>query len=117
MADKRIMRQFLKCGYIDRKILFPTRGGSPQRGLISPTYANLTLDGMEALLLNKYSASSTGHIHPNYNRHKVHLCRYADDFVVTADNKETLIKIQDTIERFMEERGLRLSAEKTVIYK
>lgn len=115
MADKRIMRQLLKCGYVDKKILFPTKEGSPQRGLISPTYANLTLDGMEALLSNKYSASSTGHIHPNYNRHKVHLCRYADDFVVTADNKETLIEIQGMIERFVEERGLRLSEEKTVI--
>ena len=78
-TDKRIMRQFLKCGYVDRRTLFPTEEGSPQGGLISPTYANLTLDGMEELLLKKYSASSTGYTHPNYNKEKVHLCRYADD--------------------------------------
>ena len=48
-TDKRIMRQFLKCGYVDRRTLFPTEEGSPQGGLISPTYANLTLDGMEEL--------------------------------------------------------------------
>lgn len=74
-TDKRIMKQFLKCGYIDNKRLFPTTGGSPQGGLISPDYANLTLDGMEALLRKRYSTSSTGHYNPNYNKHKVHLCR------------------------------------------
>ena len=114
-TDKRIMRQFLKCGYVDRRTLFPTEEGSPQGGLISPTYANLTLDGMEELLLKKYSASSTGYTHPNYNKEKVHLCRYADDFIVTAENRETLLEIQQAIEKFMEERGLKLSDEKTVI--
>src|SRR5699024_6019994 len=98
-----------------RRTLFPTEEGSPQGGLISPTYANLTLDGMEELLLKKYSASSTGYIHPNYNKEKVHLCRYADDFIVTAENREILLEIQQTIEKFMEERGLKLSDEKTVI--
>ena len=39
-TDKRIMEQFLKCGYIDNKRLFPTTEDSPQGGLISPTYAN-----------------------------------------------------------------------------
>lgn len=115
VADKRIMKQFLKCGCIDRKRLFPTEEGSPQGGLISPAYANLTLDGIETLLLNKYSTSSTGHFNPNYNKHKVHLCRYADDFIVTADNRETLEDIKGIIQEFLYERGLGLSKEKTVI--
>ena len=89
-SDKRIMRQFLRCGYVENKRLFPTTEGSPQGGLISPTYANMTLDGLERLLLERYSTSSTGHYHPNYNKHKVHLCRYADDFIITADCKEVL---------------------------
>ena len=46
-SDKRIMRQFLRCGYVENKRLFPTTEGSPQGGLISPTYANMTLDGLE----------------------------------------------------------------------
>ena len=29
-TDKRVMRQFLKCGYVDRRMLFPTEEGSPQ---------------------------------------------------------------------------------------
>lgn len=35
-SDKRIMRQFLRCGYVENKRLFPTTEGSPQGGLISP---------------------------------------------------------------------------------
>ena len=58
---------------------------------------------MEELLLKKYSASSTGYIHPNYNKEKVHLCRYADDFIVTAENRRnTLRKYEQTIEKFKE---------------
>lgn len=113
-CDKRIMKQFLRCGYVDNKKLFPTTEGSPQGGLISPTYANLTLDGLEKLLLERYSTSSTGHYHPNYNKHKVHLCRYADDFIITADCKEVLEEVKQMTEEFMKERGLKLSEEKTV---
>lgn len=114
-TDKRIMKQFLKCGHIDNKRLFPTTEGSPQGGLINPTYANLTLDGMEALLRKRYSTSSTGHYNPNYNKYKVHLCRYADDFIVTANNRDILMEIKEVLAEFMSKRGLKLSEEKTVI--
>ncbi len=109
------MEQFLKCGYVDNKRLFPMTEGSPQGGLISPTYANMTLDGLERLLLERYSTSSTGHYNPNYNKHKVHLCRYADVFIVTANSKEVLEEIKYVVEEFMNERGLKLSEEKAVI--
>lgn len=109
------MEQFLKCGYVENKRLFPMTEGSPQGGLISPTYANMTLDGLERLLLERYSTSSTGHYNPNYNKYKVHLCRYADVFIVTANSKEVLEEIKYVIEEFMNERGLKLSEEKAVI--
>lgn len=114
-TDKRIMKQFLKCGFVDRKRLFPTEEGSPQGGLISPTYANMTLDGLEAVLLGKFSTSSTGHYNPNYNKHKVHLCRYADDFIITADSEDVLLEIRSLVADFLQSRGLTLSEEKTVI--
>ena len=114
-TDKRIMHEFLKCGYISRKLLYPTVEGSPQGGLISPTYANLTLDGLEAILQKEFSTSSTGHYNINYNKHKVHLCRYADDFIVTADNIETLKSVKGIVVDFLAARGLKLSEEKTVI--
>lgn len=73
----------------------------------------MTLDGLERLLLERYSTSSTGYYHPNYNKHKVHLCRYADDFIITADCKEVLEDVKRVVEEFRKERGLKLSEEKT----
>ena len=75
----------------------------------------MTLDGLERLLLERYSTSSTGHYHPNYNKHKVHLCRYADDFIITADCKEVLEDVKRVVEEFFswKKRGLKLSEEKT----
>jgi RNA-directed DNA polymerase len=46
----------------------------------------------------------------------VHTIAYADDFIVTGDGKELLeTKILPEVRRFMRERGLTLSEEKTVI--
>lgn len=114
-ADKKIMEQFLKCGYVDKHHLYPTDSGSPQGGLISPAYANQTLDGLELILRNKYSTSATGHFNPNYNKYKVHLCRYADDFIVTANCEAVLYEVKQLIIEFLSDRGLRLSEEKTAI--
>ena len=48
-------------------------------------------------------------------RPKVHLIRYADDFVVTAANRETLEEIKILLTEFLAQRGLTLSQEKTRI--
>jgi RNA-directed DNA polymerase len=49
-------------------------------------------------------------------RAKVHLVRYADDFVVTGNSKELLETIvRPWIEKFLRERGLSLSEEKTSV--
>ena len=53
-TDKRILKEFMKCGYIEKGQLFPTSEGSPQGGVISPTYANMVLDGLEPMILDVY---------------------------------------------------------------
>jgi len=77
--------------------------GTPQGGVISPILANMTLDGMDALLKQKY------------RDRKVNLIRYADDFIITADSKELAEDIQEIIRTFLHERGLELSETKTRI--
>ena len=50
------------------------------------------------------------------NKYKIHLIRYADDFIVTTYNKEVLeYKVKLLIEKFPATRGLQLSLEKTKI--
>ena len=102
--DKKILRKWLKAGYIYDRILYPTDAGTPQGGIISPTLANMTLDGLEAEL-KKFCRQD-----------KVHMVRYADDFIITGNSKEFLEnEVKPLVETFLSARGLELSAEKTSI--
>jgi RNA-directed DNA polymerase len=102
--DRVVLTKWLKAGYMESRTLFPTVAGTPQGGIISPTLANLTLDGMERLL----SAFP--------RRAKVNFIRYADDFVVTGASKEVLeTRVKPVIQTFLAERGLLLSETKTKI--
>ena len=115
-TDKSIMKQFLKSGYIYEEKLFPTETGSPQGGAISSIYANMTLDGLEKVIQDKYHRNSNGRIENHHRaKTKVNLIRYADDFVITANSKEIAKELKTTVSRFLQSRGLTLSEEKTVI--
>ena len=115
--NRKILKQWLKCGYIENNKLFSTKAGTPQGGIISPTLANMTLDGMEKLIdrisgITKYGKDGS----KRNNKHKIHFVRYADDFIITSNNRELLEKqIKSGITEFLRERGLTLSEEKTKI--
>ena len=102
--DKPILKQFLKAGFIFNERLFPNEEGTPQGGVISPTLANITLNGMESVIREHFGKGS-----------KVNVVRYADDFVVTAPSKEKAEEARKLIVPFLSERGLTLSEEKTKI--
>ena len=110
--DKLILEKWLKSGVVFNKLLQPTVEGTPQGGIISPTLANATLDGMERMLKAKYKGS---YIDGRLYYPKVNCVRYADDFIVTADKRETLEEIKRMLIGFLGERGLTLSEEKTRI--
>ncbi len=108
-SDKKVLRCWLKAGYMENRTLFPTEAGTPQGGIISPTLANLTLDGLEPLFRAKFPKTVT----PSP---KVNLVRYADDFIITGTSKELLEKeVRPLVEQFLHERGLELSPEKTCV--
>ncbi len=114
--DKRIMKQFLKSGFIYEGKLFPTETGSPQGGAISSIYANMTLDGLENVIQDKYHRNSKGKIENHHRaKTKVNLIRYADDFIITANSKEVAEELKTTVIQFLKSRGLSLSEEKTMI--
>ena len=102
--EKRVLEQFLKSGYVFRKKLFPTEEGTPQGGPLSPTLANMVLNGMQPLLEEHFGKGS-----------KVYVVRFADDFVVTASTEEVAEEAREVLTPFLAERGLELSPEKTVI--
>lgn len=112
--DQAILSKWLKAGYIERNVLHPTEAGTPQGGICSPVIANLTLDGLEALLraaFPRYVWKGGKQTCP-----KVNFIRLADDFVITGATRELLEdEVKPLVEAFLKERGLQLSTEKTVI--
>ena len=109
--EKPMLRKWLKAGYMESGELFPTEAGTPQGGIISPVLANMTLDGLESELRRMYPRDTR-----LSRRAKVNLVRYADDFIITGSTPELLEnEIKPVVEKFLQERGLMLSAEKTSI--
>jgi RNA-directed DNA polymerase len=94
--DKAILRKWLKAGFIESRTLWPTEAGTPQGGIISPTLANMALDGLERELRRRFRQPA-----------KMNVVRYADDFIVTADSKELLEnEVRPLVADFLKTRGL-----------
>jgi RNA-directed DNA polymerase len=109
--EKGLLRQWLKVGVLDHHVFLPTENGTPQGNPLSPVLANLTLDGLERVLMEHFPKGTR-----SGKRAKVNLVRYADDFIVRGATKELLEQeVKPLVERFLAERGLRLSPEKTLI--
>ncbi len=110
--DREILRKWLMAGYMELNKFHETRAGTPQGGIISPVLANMALDGLEAELETHFGALKSRRRAKN----KVSLVRYADDFIITGTSKELLEnEVKPLVERFLAERGLVLSPEKTLI--
>lgn len=100
--DKSILTSFLKCGYVENGIFYPTDKGVPQGGPISTVLCNMALDGLQGLLGSRFSS-------------KVQFVRYADDFIVISEDRLLLEQAVPLLCDFLSERGLSLSREKTAI--
>lgn len=96
--DKRILQQFLKAGIVETSKYSETVEGVPQGGIISPTLSNSVLNGLEEAIKE---AKGT------------FLVRYADDFVVLGNDRQSLEIAKKWIESFLEMRGLRIHEEKS----
>ncbi len=103
--DSSVLRKWSAAGYIEKEVFYPTEAGAPQGGIASPCLANMTLDGLEQVAIQVAPRQA-----------KIHVARFADDFIVTAVSKEILEQqVKPAIEAFLHTRGLELSPEKTKI--
>ncbi|WP_458369316.1 group II intron reverse transcriptase/maturase [Pseudomonas mandelii] len=106
-TDKVVLQKWLKAGVIHKGQLQATDAGTPQGGIISPTLANMVLDGLESQLKQHLGVTKAKKL-------KINVVRYADDFVITGGSKEVLEnEIKPWVEQFLAVRGLQLSLEKT----
>ncbi|NEQ82915.1 MAG: group II intron reverse transcriptase/maturase [Moorea sp. SIO2I5] len=115
---RNLIRDWLKAGYVDKKVYFDTETGTPQGGIISPLLANIALHGMEEELgikyrWNKDKRKKSGGFWTNTSNRT--FVRFADDFVVLTESKEDAANAKATIQEWLTKKGLNISEEKTKI--
>ena len=129
---KPIIKAWLKSGAIDKGIFIKTELGTPLLfevgGIISPTLANLTLNGLEKAINESLLPLTTSKekriVIKLKDGSKTRIAsglayiRYADDFVVLARSKYIINElVKPAINAFLGERGLTLSPEKTKVFR
>ncbi|NEQ84910.1 MAG: group II intron reverse transcriptase/maturase [Moorea sp. SIO2I5] len=107
---KRLIKNWLKAGVIDRGTFYPTEEGTPQGGIISPLLANIALHGMENRI-KEYAETLPGR--KQANRKALNFIRYADDFVIMHKSKEVVEECQRIISEWLMDIGLELKPSKT----
>jgi group II intron reverse transcriptase/maturase len=93
ISPQCVKRDIQRCLVAGINPEFPEQG-TPQGGVVSPLLANIALNGIES-------------IHPSV--------RYADDMVFFLKSNDNAELILDKVEKFLAERGMRVSQEKTKV--
>lgn len=120
---KPILAAWLKAGYIHRgEFTKATDSGTPQGGIISPTLANFTLNGLENAIEKSVSDNynvkqrgiyigklnnPTGKVKYGFLATNLFTVRFADDVVVLARSRRMIEEaIKPCIDKFLKDRGL-----------
>lgn len=119
--NKSILKRWLEAGALDlmKNEEISINAGVPQGGPISPTIANMVLDGLERHVKDRVEPLRNN---PRVKGHrkqfspKVNVVRYRDDFIVTAATRPILINyVKPRVENFLSAKGLELNQTKTYI--
>ena len=115
--ETKVLKSWLKAGYLENFHLYDTDERILQGGFISLTLMNQTLNGLEDFLEKtfkpEYSISATGK--KVRKETCIKLVRYADDFIVTGRSKRQLERVKVAIGEFIKPRGLQINIDKTSI--
>jgi len=101
----RLIKRFLKNGYMEEGIKHATDTGTPQGGIVSPILANIYLHYVLDLWIDRA-------LKPNC-RGTVEIVRYADDFVICVQYKDEANKILIALKERLKKFNLELAEDKT----
>ena len=80
-VDRNVLKKMLKAKVIDMHDVIYPEMGTPQGSVLSPILCNVALNGLEAVIKNK-ALELRRPILKRGGNPKVHVVRYADDFIV-----------------------------------
>jgi RNA-directed DNA polymerase len=103
ISDKRILkliRKWLKAGFVKDDQFYETELGSPQGGVISPLLANIYLNYLDTIWEKKFTELGT-------------LVRYADDLVILSRTKEHALKAIDVLKAVFGKLELQMNTTKS----
>lgn len=114
--ETKVLKSWLKSGFMEGGKFFTTEQGTPQGGVILPTLSNHVLNGMQDVLKKTFSRKQVGSTanRTSYSSN-INLIRYAGDFIVTGRSKRQLQRVKKVLSEFLLPRGLELHPEKTKI--
>jgi len=101
----RLIKRFLKNGYMEEGMVHATEEGTPQGGVVSPILANVYLHYALDLWIEKVVKEQCTGV--------VEMVRYADDFVICIQYKEDAIKILNALKERLNKFKLELAEDKT----
>ena len=105
VRDKRVLRlikRYLRAGFIDSQLYHESREGVPQGGPLSPLLSNIMLDPLDKELEKR------GH----------RFARYADDFTILLKSQRAGERVLSSISRFLQHRlKLVVNATKSHVVK
>lgn len=109
--DTHVLNEFLKAGHFSAGEFFPAEDHGISLGVsLSPILGNMVLNGLQKSIFEGLHG-----IRYNEEYCDGYLVRFADDILVTADSTERANRILRVIEDFLQQRGMHISLEKTVI--
>ena len=103
ISDRRVLkliRQWLKAGYVEAGLFHETERGSPQGGVISPLLANIYLNCLDTVWEKHYVQLGT-------------LVRYADDLVILCEKKEHALEAIRVLKAVFKRLDLQMNREKS----
>lgn len=114
-VDRNVSKKMLKAKIVDQSDVVDPTMGTPQGSVLSPIFANIALNGLEAKIMTKASELRRLILKRRGNP-KVHIVRYADDFAIVGPSKKMLRALIPHVEEFLKERGLEISAERSSLF-